>query len=290
MHDVEVVLLHPHPRRGRKAYNGLLWSRTPNSWSEPEMNIESMTPQDLMIQDLAKSGLTYQDMYARILDEASRAATKVHSGVKGYVIPYFTINGKTTQYYRVRIFNPDPDGLKFLQLPNTPNHIYFPKNFQQALAGVAHKVCLKTKGEAQATLCNLKGIPCVGLAGVDSWRNKTLLLPRESEVFNQGSRFLGVKLPTADFSEALSPLWSIGLEELLDLGLSHRTTFIIVFDRDGDHGLDTGPQRSAARLGFEMRSKGFHIAQIRQLVPPAQFCDESGRTSLSDILLLGSGP
>jgi hypothetical protein len=262
------------------------------------MNIESMTPTDLMIQDLAKSGLTPQDMYARVLDEASRAAAKVNPGVKGYVIPYFTLGGKMTQYYRVRIFNPTPggQGLEYLQLPNTPSHVYFPKNFQEAMAGVRRKICLLTAGETKAALCCLKGIPCAAFSGVESWRNKTILLPRESEIFNQGSRFLGVKLPVGDYDESTMSPWSIGLQELLDLGLAHKTTFIIVFDRDGLHGLDTRPQRSAARLGFEMRTKGFHIAQIRQLIPPRKFArgqgqgSEEGKATLEDIILSDRGP
>lgn len=52
----------------------------------------------------------------------------------------------------------------------------------------------------------------------------------------------------------------------------------------------TGPQRAAAKLGYEMRYKGFKIGQIRQLLLPKQeFADDDGRTTVEDILLHPDG-
>lgn len=249
------------------------------------MNIGTKSPTDLMSEDLAKSGLTYQDMMARILDEASRTAVKAHSNTKGYVIPYFNIYGKLTQYYRVKII----DGtVKYLQLPNTPNHVYFPKNWLQVFNAAKQKICVLTEGEKKAALCNRMGIPAVAFGGVDSWQNRTLILPKASETFSLGQA-LGIKLPTSNFDEStVSPL-AIGMQELIDLGLKAGTTFVIIYDSDSPLGVANGPQRAAARLGFELRFKGFPIGNIRQLVLPHKFANAESKTSLEDVLLSSEG-
>lgn len=249
------------------------------------MNIETKSASDLMAEDLAKSGLSYQDIMARTLDEATKTATKAHHNTKGYVIPYFNIYGKLTQFYRVKVIG---GAVSYLQIANAPNHVYFPKNFVEVFDRAERKICLFLEGEKKAALCCKHGIPAVAFGGVDSWRNRTLILPKQSEQFNV-SGALGIKLPSADFDEStMSPL-ALGLQELLDVGLKSQTTFFIVYDSDSLKGVATGPQRAAARLGYEMRYKGYQMSKIRQLIPPHQYADKEGRTTVEDIILHKDG-
>jgi hypothetical protein len=252
------------------------------------MNIGAKSPTDLMAEDLAKSGLTYQDLLARVLDDSAKATLKCSSNVKGYVIPYFNIYGKLTQYYRARLLEVGEAQPKYLQLSNTPNHVYFPKDWMETYKKIGQKFCILTEGEKKAALCNKLGIPAVAFGGVDSWRNRTIILPEQTEQFAMG-KYLGIKLPSANIDEyAISPL-ALGMQELIDLGIRAKTIFIIIYDRDTPHGVSTGPQRAAARLGYELRFQGFTLNQIRQLIPPEKFTDRDGRATLEDILLSSEG-
>lgn len=239
---------------------------------------------ELMEADLAKSGLSSKDILARILDENSRQQVSAFDAVKGYVIPYFNINGKLTQYYRAKILN-NPK-LKYLQIKNSPNHIYFPRNFAQNYhkAGTEGKLCLIVEGEKKAALVDQLGIPCIAFAGVDSWRNKNLILPKGVEQSQKDGKTV-LKLPAANIDESeISPI-AIGLQELLNISLLKKTTFIIAFDTDTPSGLSVGPQRAAARFGYELRHRGFHIGQIRQLIVPWYDKDSEDSSTVEDIIL-----
>lgn len=248
------------------------------------MNMEAKSLADLMSEDLAKSGLTFEDMLSRVLDEPTRAAVGATNQTKGYVIPYFDIYGKLSQFYRVKLLGVT-SGIKYMQPKGTPNYVYFPKNFLKVLQSVEYKICVLTEGEKKAALCNRMGIPAIAFGGVDSWVNRTIRMPAGVEI-NSTSKATQVKLPSANFQEVIGTL-AIGFQELIDIGLKHKTTFVIIYDRDGPTGTAAAPQRAAARLGHELRFKGFHIAQIRQLVPPAKYAPpgEHGRTTIEDILL-----
>lgn len=242
---------------------------------------KEVSPLEMMKRDLEESGLTVNDMMARLLDEASRTAVKASSNVKGYVIPYYNMYGKLTQFYRVKVI----DGpIKYLQLPNTPNHVYFPKNWKNVFDKINGRICILTEGEKKAALVNKMGIPCIAFGGVDSWQNRTLIIPKQSEISSLGGA-LGVKLPMADIEERLISTHAIGFDEFCDLAAKYGTTLIICYDSDSQFGVASGPQRAAARLGYELRFKGFSMQQIRQLIPPHKYCDAEGRTTIEDILL-----
>ena len=61
---------------------------------------------------------------------------------------------------------------------------------------------------------------------------------------------------------------AIGLKELLDFCMFKKTVFYIVYDTDKKEGLGPGPQRAAARLGYELRHKGYRLNQIKQVILP----------------------
>jgi len=243
-----------------------------------------------MSADLAKSGLNFKDVTARLVDETVREICKLSSNDKGYVIPYYDIKGRITQFYRVKLLDTKEGGVKYIQPPGTSNYVYFPPNWAKAFAQVDGKLCVLTEGEKKAALATRMGIPCVAFGGVDSWRNRTVVIPKTAEIKEgRGNTHTLIRLPSANFEERLSSTFAIGFDELTDLALQHNTTFVIIYDRDTPTGTSAGPQRAAARLGYELRFKGFSMGQIRQLVPPSKFVGKDGRATIEDILLSSEG-
>jgi len=251
------------------------------------INVGTKSPTDIMSEDLAKSGLTYQDMMARLIDESVRTTIDAHNNTKGYVIPYFDIAGRLTQFYRVKVLG-DPK-IKYLQIKGAPNHVYFPKNWNQSFNAVDRKFCILTEGEKKAALACKMGFPAVAFGGVDSWRNKTLLLPKGTEQSTGPNNALRVKLPSAEFDNLEEGVLALGLQELIDYGLRSNTTWLIIYDSDSSQGTIPQVQRAAARLGFELRFKGFSVGQIRQMIIPSEFAGDDGRASLEDVLLSEDG-
>lgn len=240
-------------------------------------------PEDGMIEDLAKSNLTFQDISARILDADAREMLGVNSKAKGYVIPYYSMEGKLLAFYRAKILN--NTSIKYLQPKETPNHVYFPKNFMQCFKAVGYKYVCMTEGEKKAALACKMGIPCIAFGGVDSWQNKTIVIPKIAEIspyHGSKSGLLQIKLPSANFDELMLSPMAIGLKELLDFCVFKKTVFYIIYDTDSREGLAVGPQRAAARLGYELRHKGFRLGQIKQVILP--FLDGK-KTGLDDYLV-----
>jgi hypothetical protein len=251
------------------------------------MNVAAKSLTEIMSEDLAKSGLVYTDMMARLVDEATKEAISFPgSNLRGYVIPYFDIYGKMTQYYRVRVL--DNPNIKYLQIKGSPNHVYFPKNFQEVFNLFGRKLCIMTEGEKKAALCAKMGIPAVAFGGVDSWQNKTIIVPKQSEI-SSSTKALTIKLPSANMEESNTNMLAKGFQELVDLGLQYGTTFLIAYDRDTPEGMAMGPQRAASKLGFELRFKGLPMGRIRQLVPPWEYSRDEEKSTLEDILLHPKG-
>jgi hypothetical protein len=224
----------------------------------------------LMNEDLAKSGLVYQDLNARTLDESSRVAVKLTSAIHGYVIPYFNIWGQPLPFFRVKLLSGQiRNTIKYLQTGGSPNHVYFPKNWFKTFQAAQKRLCVITEGEKKAAVLNKNGIPAIAFGGVDSWRNKTILIPKTSEIESpQKSNFMRIKLPSADFDDSSMSVMALGFTEFIDLCIKYNTTLVICYDTDTPDGLTTGPQRAAARLGYELRARGVRQQNIRQLILP----------------------
>jgi len=228
-----------------------------------------MMSKDKMIEDLAKSGLEYQDMLARPIDESVVAACSLQGNSIGYVIPYFDYTGKVLTFYRVKLIN-NPV-VKYMQVKNSSNHVYFPKNFNQVFKDNHQKWVIVTEGEKKATMLCKLGIPAIAFGGVDSWQNRSILIPSASEISRYGgssSGLLQIKLPSANFNENLTSTMAIGLEDFLDLCLKQGTTLYLCYDTDLESGLANGPQKAASKFGYELRQRGFQLPKIRQLIIP----------------------
>lgn len=218
-----------------------------------------------MKEDLAKSGLEPSDIMARAIDSSERAATGIPHSIQGYAIPYQELNGKPLPFYRVRTFDFLP---KYKQQKDTPNHVYFPPGFAQV--SKTKNFILITEGEKKAALACKLGFPAVALGGVDSWRNRVVVLPLDSELSqNQTKGILKAKMPpSTELAEDTSGNLATGMQELIDYALMHQKTIILCYDSDNEVGVKPSVQRAAATLAFELRFRGLAFKDIRQIVLP----------------------
>ncbi len=240
------------------------------------------------IDDLQHSGLDPKSIAARALSPAELSATGDISGrtPDGYVIPYFDIRGDSVPYYRIKILETH-GGPKYRAIKGEPNHIYFPPKLAQLLKKRPTGYIIITEGEKKAACAVEKGFPCVGLSGVDNWRNRQLTFPADTMLTQNKSRgVIQAKIPSGD-SNALvlegSGVVAVGFIDLLDYLVMQEMEAIICFDTDKG-GLTTQVQRAAAQLGYEIRYRGLPIAHIRQLILPPS--TKGGKIGLDDYLML----
>ena len=191
--------------------------------------------------------------------------------VDGYVIPYFDIKGAPVQFYRVRLLNPN-DGIKYRQSSKEANHIYFPKGFD--IHGEDYVII--TEGEKKAACAVKSGFKgCVAVSGVDSWRNRTLALPKDTKLESRpNTGQLLAKVPSGDSEQTVqmfeSSTLAEGMQDLIDACVRFKKQVIIIYDSDEDGGCKLEVQRAAARLGYELRYRGLPLDHIRQLVLPSR--------------------
>lgn len=223
---------------------------------------------DLMRDDLAKSGLVTEDIRARCIEPTERTACNIANNLSGYVIPYFDFKGKVIPFYRVRLFNSDP---KYKQLKNNINHVYFPPNFLNLLRKSKDKIIIVTEGEKKAALLCKHGYPTIAFGGVDSWKNKSLILPKDTEFvqFKYNKEMIKAKLPTDSSSLSIDDTdRASGFREITEYALHNGYKFMIVYDSDLTLGVKPQVQRAAASLGYELRFLGFSMDSIKQLILP----------------------
>lgn len=233
--------------------------------------------------DLAKSGLVASDINARVLETPERATTVVPHNIDGYVIPYYDIYGRALAYYRVRLFDFEP---KYKQPKETSSYVYFPKGFLELAR--AKDFLVITEGEKKAAIACKLGIPCVALGGVDSWRNRTVVLPSDSELTSLKNEKVSAKLPSGgQIDEDMNSSLAIGMQELIDFAIKHDKQVLLVFDSDGAHGVKASVQRAAAQFGFELRFKGIAFYNVRQLVLPTLPGTPDSKVGLDDYLVNG---
>lgn len=240
----------------------------------------------LMVADLANSGLEAIDIRSRVMDSTEAAACNLPRGAIGYVIPYYNFTGLPLPFYRIKLFNHET---RYKQVRNTGNHVYFPPGFFKLLKG--SKYVIITEGEKKAAAAVKLGFAACALGGVDSWRNRILLLPKDTEFaassYNKG--LIGAKLPTSDLSLEgvhLEPI-AMGFPELAGYIRNNNLKVFIIFDTDQEAiltGLKPEVQRAAAELGFEFRRRGIPLQNIRQLILP--FIEDTKKTGLDDFLML----
>lgn len=242
-----------------------------------------------IIEDLLKSGLSYTDMNVRLSGPNEKAATNTPLGVDAYTIPYYDINGRILPFYRNKLLNsPEPD-VKYKQLTTSGNHVYFPPGLAKLLPNA--KYLLVTEGEKKAAKAVKEGFPCVGLGGVDSWKNRTITLHKDTQMGQSPKGNVVVKIPAgAEINENIESL-ATGFREVIQHVMYKGIPIIICYDTDLDvKGLvKFEVQRAAAMLGFELRHRGVKFPMIRQLIlntdPNDPDQPHTGKLGLDDYLV-----
>ncbi len=136
-----------------------------------------------MLTDLKRSGLTDADArkasYKALTAKEVDTLTGNHAA--GYLIPYFDVDGKKTDYYRVR-YTEEVKGafgaakkkpLRYTGPKNALPRFYFPKRIDwRALNEDASEPLIITEGEKKAEKACKAGLPCFSVPGVWAWRSK----------------------------------------------------------------------------------------------------------------------
>lgn len=249
-------------------------------------NVKNIYPPQ-MVEDLAKSGLSPADLKAKPLGASEKAATLSPMGMEGYVLPYFDIQGKPLSFYRVKLFA--ATGGSYRQLADSPNHIYFPPRLGDLLG--AAKYILVTEGEKKSAAAVKLGFPCVGVSGVDSWKSRTIAVPKDATLATKSDGRVTIRLPagSAPQDTAIDTL-AVGFQQVVDFAVAKNIPILIAYDTEalgnGKFGVKTEVQRAAATLGYELRHRGVPIRNIRQLIIPS---DSTEKTGLDDLLLGDQG-
>lgn len=231
------------------------------------------------IEDLARSGLTPDDIDVREASNLEFSAIGLSSSHNGYMLPYRDITGKLRPFYRIKLFD---HTVKYKQPKNTSNHLYFPKQFfaltqaeiQKRRADSNYRPrLLIVEGEKKAARVCKAGIPAVGLGGVDSWKNRNLAIPEGSDLGKSyDGKSITVKLPqgASDMTESGSTILAKGLMDLIDFVVSNAFDVILCYDSDTTQGTKFEVQRAAASLAFEIRYRGIPFKRIHQTILPVK--------------------
>ena len=212
--------------------------------------------------DLERSGISLGLMRVRPLGPNEIYATGSPGSAKGYVIPYFDIRNKPIPFYRVRLFDQE---VKYRQLANQPNHLYFPPGFWNLVNSPDCKYIVLTEGEKKATCAVERKIACVGVGGVDSWRNRIISVPKGSSVAQGAKGQITAKLPAGTETIERYDSLAQGMQDLIALLLQKDIPLVIVYDTDEHGRTNAAVQAAAASLGFELRFRGIPSRNIRQL-------------------------
>jgi hypothetical protein len=265
--------------------------------------VNVVSSDQLLVEDLKRSGLQASDLDAYLAQEAELAAVGIRPhlyldtpnvGTPGYVIPYYGINGERAPYYRVKLFAPLPKGARYLQPTNSGSWLYFPKNFatltRAALEGKSRSkvngfpaAIIMTEGEKKAAAGCKFGYPTCAVGGVWNWRTRTVILPEGTQLMKNRDNAIIAKIekgttlpPTSDRRAFLAG----GLEELIRLVTNNNLQIIFAFDTDNPRNNDV--EAACAELAFEFRIHGVSTRNIRQLHLPA---NPGGKLGLDDFLV-----
>jgi len=142
----------------------------------------------LMLADLKRSGLTAADAskagYKALTTKQVADITGNHAA--GYLITYYDVSGKKTDYYRVR-YTEEVKGafgsakkkpLRYTGPANKVPRFYFPKRVSwKKLSSDVSETLIITEGEKKAEKACKEGLPCFSIPGVWAWRSKKAGLP-----------------------------------------------------------------------------------------------------------------
>ena len=247
-----------------------------------------------ILTDLGASGLEPSDLNAREVGPTELATTNSPQGARGYVIPYYDLVGAPIPFYRVRLFD---QKYKYSQAKGSANQVYFPPQLLKVLKASIKAdsqgtpYVILTEGEKKAAAGVKAGFPTIAIGGVDNWRSRTILLPKDTK-FEQNygrNKSIKAKLPTSQVQLPELSTLANGMQQLIDLLKNNKLTIIIIFDTDSDSltGIKVEVQRAAAMLAYELCFKGIEATNIRQVILPK--LGQKSKIGLDDFLM-SQGP
>src|SRR5690606_41111251 len=146
-------------------------------------------PKNLALADLERSGLTVEHARRMEIEVYSREES-VELGLSevaaGYAIPYFDLDGKSTEFFRDRLLEDTATGFqkltgkrgpKYLQPPGTLPEAYLAPfiNWREIAADPTAPLVI-TEGEKKAAKATIEVIPTIGLGGVWSFCSKKQII------------------------------------------------------------------------------------------------------------------
>lgn len=144
--------------------------------------------QKLMLEDIARSGLTEKDAKALGLTPLTPEyilETTEFVAEGGYSIPYYSLSKRATGFFRVRILGGAATkfarkDIKYYQPAKTLPELYIPHMPGVSWLDVAKSTAARvyiTEGEKKAARLTKCGLPTLGLGGVWSWKSKKKNIP-----------------------------------------------------------------------------------------------------------------
>ena len=163
---------------------------------------------ELVVAKYLSSGLTAAHAKKLKLKALTGTETRIFSPsfypVGSMLIPYFDSNGEQSAFYRVRYLEPLTGfaGIvvkprRYAQAPGTLNEVYLPPLLDQSWAEIMKdpsQPIYITEGELKAACGAARGLPVMGLGGVDVWRSakKHLSLLPQLEETNWKDRSVAI--------------------------------------------------------------------------------------------------
>lgn len=142
------------------------------------------TPKELVREKLEASGLDENDArllgFTALRPDETAALNETFRPVPSLKIPYYTPSKNPTNFFRLRYLMPYVNGFdaftirkqpKYVQLPNSPTEVYWPRNVDWAALASGKEAITITEGELKAACASKNGFPTIGLGGVWSWRS-----------------------------------------------------------------------------------------------------------------------
>lgn len=187
-----------------------------------------------LITFLTASGLTSQDCpHWRVLSTAALNmalgrdpdAPRIHG--PAVEIQFRDIDGQPViedgvPFSRFRILNPAADAPKYLARPGSGNHVFVPHRFKEAFDLDHTKTLIVTEGEKKAAAGCSRGIPTVGICGVQQWADTSARDAAKAAAEEAGIRVERLSKDTPIMGELLTLIEEIRPSKI-----------IVLFDADG---------------------------------------------------------
>src|ERR1700752_1489740 len=137
-----------------------------------------------MLEKIAGSRLDKDDavkLKFKPLTSKQTKELKIPAAIAGFVIPYFSIDGKVLKFWRFRYLEDTRKGfdvlngrkpLRYVQPPGGINEVYLPPftDWRRISENISIPIII-TEGELKAACATKLGMPTIGLGGVYSFKS-----------------------------------------------------------------------------------------------------------------------